>query len=54
LNTTDDDCDAISIDKGLENSDIHEKVKPVVKKESILWSEAVKEFDKIYITVTTV
>ncbi|XP_060588119.1 acetylcholine receptor subunit alpha-like [Ruditapes philippinarum] len=52
INTTDDDSDAISTDKGLENSDIYDE--GIVEKESILWSDAVKVFDKIYFTVTTV
>jgi nicotinic acetylcholine receptor alpha-7 len=52
INTIDDDSDAISTDRGLENSDIYDE--GIVEKGSILWSDAVKVFDKIYFTVTTV
>ncbi|XP_060588114.1 5-hydroxytryptamine receptor 3A-like [Ruditapes philippinarum] len=52
INTTDDDSDAISTAKGLENSDIYDE--GIVEKESILWSDAVKLFDKIYFTATTI
>jgi hypothetical protein len=52
ISTSDDDSDAISTVNGLENSDIYGE--GIVEKESILWSDAVKLFDKIYFTATTI